>query len=238
MADFCPVGLKQLFRYETSRIAGQSPRNCGNTKLDTVEKLERISLVAIKLKRIVIVLILLAAAWVTFDVYRNRNNPAPQLASSTTEFTAESRGLKFHFHYPSDWNRDPGTSQDATTSAAFSPADNEPGTHVLFALFDGDSAAKLIANLPLIPPDATTVSKTMVDIGGHKLYRTEWHGSMPNAPVYQHAACLEGAIGGQFVSLRCITTAPSDDANGANARFEQRRQSLEEVLDSVRIEGR
>lgn len=205
--------------------------------MDTVEKLERISLVAIKLKRIVIVLILLAAAWVTFDVYRKRNNPAPQLAPSTTEFTAESRGLTFHFQYPSDWNRDPGTSQDATTSAAFSPADNEPGTHMLFALFDGDSAAKLIANLPLIPPDATTVSKTMVDIGEHRLYRTEWHGSMPNAPVYQHAQCIEGAIGDRFVSLRCITSAPRGDAATANERFGHRRETLEAVLGSIRIEG-
>ncbi|MBA4019214.1 MAG: hypothetical protein C0483_18770 [Pirellula sp.] len=204
--------------------------------MDTVEKLERISLFISKLRRVVVVLILLAAAWITVDVYRKRNDPVPHLASATQEFTAESRGLKVHFRYPVDWNRDPGTSQGAATSAAFTPVDNEPGTHLLFAVVDGESATKLISNLPLIPPGATTVSKTEVDVGGHTLYRTEWHGEFGNASAYQHAACVEGAVGERFVSLRCITSASDGDAEAANQRFEKRREVLDDVLKSVRIE--
>ena len=58
--------------------------------MNTVGKLERISLIAVKLKRIVIVLILLAAAWVTIDVYRKRNDPAPQVDPTANEVADES----------------------------------------------------------------------------------------------------------------------------------------------------
>ncbi len=106
-------------------------------------------------------------------------------------------------------------------------------------LVDGDSAAKLIRNLPLIQPDAEMVLNEPKEVNGHKLYRTEWHGDLPEeiAPAYRHCTCLEGAIGDRFVSLRCYTNAPKGDAVGANQRFESWRELFEAMLGTVRIEG-
>ncbi len=59
--------------------------------MNTVEKLERINRIINKLRRIVIVLILLAAAWITYDVYRKRNAPLPpQVVPTTNEAAGEN----------------------------------------------------------------------------------------------------------------------------------------------------
>lgn len=206
--------------------------------MDTVEKLELFSRYAIKLKRIVVVLIFLAAAWVTVDVYRKRGSPAPpQLVPVTKEFTAESRGLLFRFRYPADWEINPTPAPGATLSISLGPPSKELGTRVEFVLVDGESAAKLIRNLPLIQPDAVMVLNEPKEVSGHNLYRTEWHGDLPTDPTYRRTTCLEGAIGDRFVSLRCYTGAPKGDAAGANQRFESWRELFEAMLGTVRIEG-
>lgn len=56
--------------------------------MDTVEKLKRVNRFINKLRRIVIVLILLAAAWITYDVYRQRENaPPPKAAPGNSHAT-------------------------------------------------------------------------------------------------------------------------------------------------------
>ena len=205
--------------------------------MNTVEKLELVSRYAIKLKRLVVVLILVAAAGITIDVYRKRNTTAtPQLVPVTKEFTAESRGLQFRFRYPADWEIVPTAAPGATLSILLVPPNQEPGTRIEFALVDGENATKLIGNLPLIQPDATTTVNEVRDVSGHKLYRTEWYGDRKNEPWCRHCACLEGAIGDRFVSLRCFTSAPEGEVAEATKRFENWRELFDAILGTVRIE--
>ncbi len=165
------------------------------------------------------------------------NQPAPpQLVPITKEFTAESRGLKFRFRYPAEWELVPPAAPGATLSMALVPPSKELGTRIEFVLVDGESAAKLIRNLPLIQPDAEMVLNEPKEVNGHKLYRTEWHGDLPMDPTYRHCTCLEGAIGDRFVSLRCYTSAPRRDATSANQRFENWQELFEAMLGTVRVE--
>lgn len=108
----------------------------------------------------------------------------------------------------------------------------ELGTRLELVLVDGESAEKLIRNLPLIPLNAT--------VAVHKPNRSndyahQWHGDLP---TYRHCEWLKGGVRDRFVSLRCFTNAPRGDADSANQRFENWRDLFEAMLGTVWIEGR
>lgn len=154
----------------------------------------------------------------------------------TKEFTAESGDLKFVFRYPAEWELVPEAPKNATLGIALVPADKEPGTRIEFLLLDGADAKQAIADLPLIPNSATTVNKALVEVGGHEFHRTEWYGDIPGTPIFRHYACLDGAVGNRFVSLRCYTTDAKGKGSEASMRFETWRKIFAAVLDSVVIE--
>lgn len=154
----------------------------------------------------------------------------------TKEFTAESGDLKFVFRYPAEWELVPEAPKNATLGIALVPADKEPGTRIEYLLLDGADAKQAIADLPLIPNSATTAGKAQVEVGGHQFYRTEWYGDVPGTPIYRHYACLDGAVGNRFVSLRCFTTATTGKGSEGSERFEKWRKIFAAVLSSAVIE--
>lgn len=68
--------------------------------MSTVEKIEAVNRYILKAKRIVTVLILIAAAWVTFDVYRKRNKVPPLDIRPTLTLGATDVA----FNHPSGWD--------------------------------------------------------------------------------------------------------------------------------------
>lgn len=178
-----------------------------------------------------------AALLIALSVGCDKSEPRPTGRSiPTKEFTAESGDLTFVFRYPAEWELVPEAPKNATLGIALVPADKEPGTRIEFLLLDGADAKQAIADLPLIPNSATTVSKALVDVGGHEFHRTEWHGDIPGTPICRHYACLDGAAGNRFVSLRGFTTAAEGKGSEASTRFEKWRKVFAAVLDSAVIE--
>jgi hypothetical protein len=139
------------------------------------------------------------------------------------------------FRYPAEWELVPEAPKNATLGIALVPADKEPGTSIEFLLLDGADAKQAIADLPLIPNSATTVDKALIEVGGHPFHRTEWHGDVPGTPIYRHYACLDGAVGDRFVSLRCFTTAATGKVEEADMRFEKWRKVFDAVLKSAEV---
>jgi hypothetical protein len=179
-----------------------------------------------------------AAGVIIVAVLIGCNKPAPQPTGrsiSTKEFTAESGQLKIVFRYPAEWELVPEALKNATLGIALVPADKEPGTRIEFLLLDGPDAKSAIDDLPLIPNSATTVSKELIDVDGHAFHRTEWYGHIPSTPIYRHYACLDGAVGDRFVSLRCYTTAMEGKGDEARARFKKWRKVFEAVLNSAKL---
>lgn len=178
-----------------------------------------------------------AALLIALSVACNKPEPRPSGRSiPTKEFTAESGDLKFVFRYPAEWELVPEAPKNATLGIALVPADKEPGTRVEFLLLDGADAKQAIADLPLIPNSATTANNALVEVGGHEFRRTEWYGAIPGTPICRHYACLDGAAGNRFVSLRCFTTAAEGKRSEASERFEKWRKIFEAVLNSAVIE--
>lgn len=157
--------------------------------------------------------------------------------AATKEFTAESRGLKFSFRYPADWKLAPAPTPWATLAMTLVPPDDEPGTRIVFVLVDGDMAATMIANGPMVPRAAAVVGQSKVSIGGVAFTRTEWRGELSGDPTYRHSVELQGDVGGRCIVLQCYTSAPAGKGDDADRRFEKWRPTLEAVLATAHLEA-
>ena len=167
--------------------------------------------------------------------------PPPQVPSAlipaTKEFTAESRGLRFSFRYPADWKLDPSPTSWATLSMTLVPPGEELGTRIVFVLVDGETAAKMNANGPMIPRAAVVFSQSKVTIGGVAFDRTEWRGTFADDPTYRHSVELQGEIGGRVIILQAYTSAPAGSDGDGDRWFERWRPTFEAVLATAHLES-
>lgn len=161
---------------------------------------------------------------------------SPGLVPATKEFTAESRGLKFSFRYPAAWKLDPTPTPWATLAMAVAPPNDELGTRLVFVLVDGDMAAKMIANGPVVPRAAAVVAQSHVNIGGVIFLRTEWRGRLGNDPTFRRSVELQGDVGGRCIILQGYASAPLGSDGDADMRFEKWRPTFEAVLATAHLE--
>lgn len=198
----------------------------------TLETLHAVNRLLIKLKRVVVVLILIAAAWITFDVYRKRSE-APALGFET--FVVENSSVRISFSHPKNATEGTAGSLDENFAVAFAPPAREAGVFVRFSAARGKSGAALSAEVAALPRTAISIQQTDIDVGGHRLQRLTYRTQSPDGAVYE-AGDVRGSVRDRFIYLQCSFKVRDVNSSLPDGQVSQWRNSIGVILSSLRIE--
>ena len=198
----------------------------------TVEKIESVNRLILKLKRVVTVLILITAAWITIDVYRKRNEVPPLDIRPT--FTLGATDVAFC--HPSGWDIVPLGTQSGGYRWTVSQTENQrKDAGAIIQLVFLDDAKSVESQSPLVPADGTIVSKVSHNVSGHIGSRVEWHCKLLDGRVYQHGIDISLIVGKRLVAFSCVTFGPSSEAELTDERFQKYLPTFNAVLKSLTI---
>lgn len=200
--------------------------------MTTIETIQAFNRLLLKLRRVVVVLILIAAAWITFDVYRKHKEVPPLDIRPTLTLGATD----VEFGHPSGWDIIPlGTQAGGYRWAVSRTENHRKDAGAIIQLVFLDDAKSVESQSPLVPADGTIVSNVSHNVSGHIGSRVEWHCKLLDGRVFQHGIDVSVVVGKRLVALSCVTFGPSSEAELTDERFQKYLSTFNAVLKSLTI---
>lgn len=209
--------------------------------MTTIETLHAFNRLLLKLKRIVVVLILIAAAWMTFDVYckRGERSAGPELgaAINLTSHASEANppDLRLSVRPPVGWKLEEHESPGADMVVTLLPLVGRSSSTVMSLVITREPAI-LSTPKPIIQPDSKVYQKREVSLGGKSAWFIEASLVAPNSR-YSRSLSWQASIDGRHVAVAGTVSGAPTDVAGVDAKFEEFRATFEAVATSLQTES-